>query len=259
MYGSVPAWRTLKKGVADGADVRELERNLVELGFDPKHGVTVDDHFGAATAKAVERWQKKLGAAQTGRVRLGTIVFLPGARLVGTLETEVGAQVQTGATIMQTSSTRQAVTVDLDTTKQSLAAVGNDVTVTLPSGDEVPGTISSVGKVAQSSSSSTQDQGQGQSSSTSTITVTIKLGSGPGVDLDQAPVSVAFAQQTRKNVLAVPVTALLSLLGGGYAVEVSDGTSQTHLVAVTPGLYAGGYVEITGDGIEQGTKVVVPQ
>jgi hypothetical protein len=60
-------------------------------------------------------------------------------------------------------------------------------------------------------------------------------------------------------VLAAPVTALIALAGGGYALEVSDGPGATHLVAVTPGLYAvGGLVEVQGDGITEGTTVVGP-
>ena len=53
LYGATPMWRRLEKGVADGADVEQLERNLLELGHDPS-GMTVDDHFDGATANAVK-------------------------------------------------------------------------------------------------------------------------------------------------------------------------------------------------------------
>ena len=59
--------------------------------------------------------------------------------------------------------------------------------------------------------------------------------------------------------LSVPTTALLSLAGGGFAIEVSDGGGRTHLVRVTPGLFsAGGFVEVQGD-VKEGQQVVVPQ
>ena len=59
------------------------------------------------------------------------------------------------------------------------------------------------------------------------------------------------------DVLTVPVAALLALAEGGYAVEVvSD--NQRQLVGVTTGLFAEGQVEITGNGITEGTVVVVP-
>jgi hypothetical protein len=53
------------------------------------------------------------------------------------------------------------------------------------------------------------------------------------------------------------VTALLALQGGGFGVEVVEG-SITRIEAVTPGLYSDdGYVEITGD-LKAGDKVTVP-
>jgi len=33
MYGSVPVYRRLSTSTTDGPDVRQLERNLVALGF----------------------------------------------------------------------------------------------------------------------------------------------------------------------------------------------------------------------------------
>ena len=49
-----------------------------------------------------------------------------------------------------------------------------------------------------------------------------------------------------------------ALAGGGYGVEVVDG-STTHYVKVTTGLYADGRVEITGDGLVEGTTVGMPR
>ena len=65
--------------------------------------------------------------------------------------------------------------------------------------------------------------------------------------------SVAFAAQREKNALSVPVTALVATPGGNYAVEVVEGKNR-HLVAVTPGLFAGGYVAISGN-VSEGTTV----
>jgi multidrug efflux pump subunit AcrA (membrane-fusion protein) len=73
-------------------------------------------------------------------------------------------------------------------------------------------------------------------------------------------VEVAITDRTVRNVLAVPVDALLARAAGGYAVEVvaSDGTHQ--LVRVSLGLFddAAGKVQASGPGLAAGQRVVVP-
>jgi hypothetical protein len=97
MYGSVPAYRTLKTGVSDGPDVSELNRNLIALAYDPNRAITNQDHFGEPTAAAVRRWQKAEGLSQTGQVELGRIIFAPGARRVTAVHVALG-QDPSGAT-----------------------------------------------------------------------------------------------------------------------------------------------------------------
>jgi hypothetical protein len=75
--------------------------------------------------------------------------------------------------------------------------------------------------------------------------------------LDQAPVVVSIVSATLENVLAVPVAALVVLSEGGYGVQVMTG-STTRYVAVHLGIFAGGLVQITADGLAEGTLVVVP-
>jgi hypothetical protein len=156
---------------------------------------------------------------------------------------------------MSTSSTRQVVTVAIDTGKASVARAGERVTVQLPSGNDIHGSVTSVGKVAQSSSSGSGSGGSGGSSSSSsgaTVSVTIAV-SASGQRLDQAPVTVLFEQSRVRNVLAVPVTALIATPGGGFAVEVVDASGH-HQVPVTPGLYTSGYVQIDG-AVQDGEQV----
>jgi hypothetical protein len=76
--------------------------------------------------------------------------------------------------------------------------------------------------------------------------------------MSNAPVSVRHVLQDRKDVLVVPVPALLALAEGGYGVEAVDGDTS-HIVAVQVGLFAAGFVEISGPGIEAGTKVGMPR
>jgi len=76
--------------------------------------------------------------------------------------------------------------------------------------------------------------------------------------LDVAAVSVLFTAAEHKDVLTVPVAALLALAEGGYGVEVVGG-SNSHYVRVETGLFANGRVEISGDGIAEGTAVGMPK
>jgi len=64
--------------------------------------------------------------------------------------------------------------------------------------------------------------------------------------------------ERRENVLTVPVTALLALREGGYGVEVITETGS-EIVAVDTGMFADGYVEISGEGITEGTVVGVAE
>jgi Putative peptidoglycan binding domain len=155
--------------------------------------------------------------------------------------------------ILQTTSTKLVVTVDLSASSQSEARVGNHVMVEMPAGKTVTGKISSVSSVAQSSSG-----GSGSGSSGSTIPVTVTLsGQHSGAGLDQAAVSVNFVRARARDVLSVPVTALLATAGGGYAVQETGAPHK--LIAVTTGLFAAGYVQISGAGIHPGVHVTDSQ
>jgi hypothetical protein len=174
----------------------------------------------------------------------------------------------TATALLQTSSTQLVATVNLDASKQSEAKVGEKVTVQMPAGNTVNGRITAVSPVAQSSSNNGNgnngngnngngNNGNGNSGS-STIPVTITLsGHQTGAGLDQAAVSVNFAQAKANNVLSVPVTALLAVAGGGYAVQ--EAAAPHSLIPVTTGLFAAGYVEISGSGIYPGLAVTDSQ
>jgi Putative peptidoglycan binding domain len=254
MYGSTPAYRDLGLGVEDGRDVRQLERNLAQLGFDPG---TVDSSFTSTTAAAVSDWQESVGLSQTGSVEVGRVVFLPGARRIGEHTTELGSVLAAGAEVLDTSSTRRVVTIELDAALQSLARKRSGVEVTLPDQSTVRGRITDVGRVAREKEDSSADAGAADPTAEPelVIDVTVRLRSARGLGrLDEAPVSVGLAQESRKNVLSVPVNALVARRGG-YGVELAVGG---RIVPVRTGLFAGGYVEVAGAGIREGTRVVVP-
>lgn len=252
-YGNLPPWRDLSVGVDDGPDVKQLEENLVALGYDPDHQVTVDEHFAAATAAAVKRWQDARGLDQTGKFTTGMpAAFLPWAARVQTVNATVGGQAAPGGPVYSVTSNVHQVSVDLDVSQQSYVKAGDRVDIVLPNGQHAGGRVSDVGRVAE-----TNGSGQEQ---TTTITVTIVLDHpNAGGRLDQAPVDVYVTTQTKRGVLAVPVTALLALREGGYAVETIDVAGQHHLVAVRLGVFSNGMVEASGPGLRAGMKVVTSQ
>ena len=257
LYGTLPLYRTLADGVDDGPDVKQLEQNLDALGYG--EGLTVDDHFTSATTDAVKAWQADRGLEETGRVDATQVVFVGHAVRVGEHKASVGDQVKPGTPVAAMAATTRVATVDLAADSASIAQVGDKADIELPSGRTVKGTITEVGKVATTPSPTSG--GSGGSSDEATIPVTIRVDQPRQTgDLDQAPVKVDFVKERKRNVLAVPVTALVALAEGGYAVEVSDPTTNTtHLVKVTTGLFAGGQVEVTGAGLRQGQRVVVPE
>ncbi len=66
-----------------------------------------------------------------------------------------------------------------------------------------------------------------------------------------------FAQAQASNVLSVPVTALLATAGGGYAVQ--EASAPHTVIPVATGLFAAGYVQISGRGIYPGLQVTDSQ
>ena len=247
LYGRVPAW-VLSLGV-HGADVRQLNTDLVRLGYvtsaelGPRAGWK---YFTAVTAAGLEGLQARLGLTVTGSLPLGQAVFLPAAIRVTKADVSLGSAAS--GTVLSATSARRVVTIALNADQQTEVKAGDEVSITLPDGSITPGRVSSVGKVASGSGSS------------ATVTVQVALRHPKAAKgLDQAPVTVAITTGSVRDVLVVPVNALLARAGGGYAVEVT-GPGGHHLVPVTPGVFddAAGLVQVTGTRLAAGQRVVVP-
>lgn len=246
LYGSLPAYRALRDGV-EGPDVRQLERNLSALGYT---GFTVDEEFTDATADAVREWQEDIGVEETGSVELGRVVFAPGRVRIDGQEAEVGGQIGQGGKVLSYTGLEKVVTVELEVAEQRLAKEGGAVTVTLPDGSVVTGKIEEVSTVIEPASG----QEEAQTKIELLVKLTEKKAQQAADAYALASVNVDFVAETRKDVLTVPVSALLALSEGGFGVEVvKDGVSS--YAAVTTGLFADGRVEISGAGIAEGTTV----
>lgn len=255
LLGSIPAYRTLAEGIDDGPDVLQLETNLSELGFDAQGALEVDETFDGSTRRAIEAWQASLETDETGILRLGSVVFLPTPIRVGGHLVEAGSEVSgipggggPAIPVLSVSSTEREVVFRLPTDRQDLVEVGDEVTIELPDETTTSGRVVEVSRVVR----------RDPLTPTATAYVEVRTEaidpSATGV-LDQAPVHVEVNREAAADVTAVPVTALIALAEGGYAVEVVNG-SGSQLVGVELGTFADNWVEVRG-AVEAGMRVVV--
>lgn len=241
LFGDTPLYRKLEPGVPPGPDVAELIANLRALGYrDPGR----DDEFGEGTHAALKRWQKKLGLAETGTLDPGDAVVLPGRVRIDAVTAQPGAAAN--AELFAYTSVEKAVSATLDPRQVDTAVVspGTKVTLTLPDGAETPGTVGAI-----TTEASDED---GEPARAATITIDDQ---NAVASVDSGPVQVRVVTGIRAGVLAVPVTALLALGEGGYALQVVSG-GRTRLLGVRTGMFAGDLVEVTGDGLAEGMRVV---
>lgn len=259
MYGAIPMYRDLKAGDT-GVDVEQLETNLAELGYDE---LTVDDEFTWRTEIAVQEWQSDLGAEETGVVAQPDVVFVPEGGRVDLLHTDVGGTVTPGSAVLDVTGSDQVVSLDVEVEDRELLEVDTEVTVQLPAGGTVDGTVTAT-DVVPGDSDSSDDEGMGggddeaAGSEDAIVQVEVALAEEADESLLGSPVDVVLDVDEREDVLVVPVNALLALADGGYGLEVvaDDGTTST--VEVETGLFADGEVEIEeAAGIDEGTVVGV--
>lgn len=255
--------RDLTIGVSDGADVKLLEQMLVAGGFDPSKSITIDDHFDAATAYAVVLWRTANGLAPTDAdvvVPKGSFVVVPSGLFVGTALVANGTALPADADVLTLTSAAREVTTTAPIGDATFAA-GATIDVEFPDGTIQPGTVINVGNVATNTSN--------VPGATPSVTITIHVDNIPAsVDsFVEIPVTLRVVAQSEPKAFVVPVSALVALAEGGYALEVSDGASTTattgtgpptHLIAVTPGLFTDGFVSVTGTDVQAGLDVVVP-
>ncbi|MFG2001548.1 peptidoglycan-binding protein [Spirillospora sp. NPDC048911] len=250
LRGAVPVYRDLSQG-SKGADVRQLNASLVALGYATKAEIDPgSDYFGTATYYALRKLQDKAGLTETGVLARGQAVFVPETALRITKISAVrGGAAARGAVVLRASSTRRQITISLHAGRQGEVAAGDKVTISLPSGKSTPGVVSSVGKVAT----------KGDKTTTVDVRIRPSRPRETGM-LDQAPVQVSIVTETAKDVLSVPVNALLAQARGGYCVEVVATDGAHRLIPVTTGLFddSAGTVQVSGKGLAAGQNVVVP-
>ncbi|MDQ4052067.1 MAG: efflux RND transporter periplasmic adaptor subunit [Actinomycetota bacterium] len=247
--GTVPAWRDLASDVTDGPDVRQFEEALDGMGYPAYYDMEVDGDWTWVTTIAVEEWQEDRNLAETGELPLGTIVFTEGDLRVASSLVDEGDSIQPGTPVLNVSDSERHVTVDLSTTQRHLAPLGGKGALSFPDGTAAEGTITDV-TVVPAADAQSED----------TLAVTIEPVGKKSVatvaeQLDGASVVVSFSDTLAEDRLIVPVTALVALTDGGFAVEVVTG-DENKLVTVTAEGFADSSVAVSGN-LAEGDRVVV--
>ncbi|WP_153040545.1 hypothetical protein [Actinoplanes sp. TFC3] len=246
-YGSMPLYRTITGENLLGRDVRIVLENLRALGYrtGTQPWVKGQKDGEAVLTKdliaAIKRWQTNLGRPANGQIAVGDIEVLSGAVRIDAVSVQPGAPAN--GPLMSVTSTRKVITVDAEPADAATIKMGDRVTVTLPDDGTAKARVTSVSRIVATE--------EGTSAPKMAVSVIVddpkKL-----AELDSADVRVDFPGRSAKDVLAAPIEALVALAEGGYAVQAPSG-----LVAVQTGMFADGWVEIRGDGLDEGTDLVV--
>ncbi|MEU8819257.1 peptidoglycan-binding domain-containing protein [Actinoplanes sp. NPDC048796] len=247
-YGGMPLYRPIAGPNLVGRDVGIVAKNLRALGYRIGHQPsTVRDGEGVLTAdliKAVKRWQEDNGLPPTGTIAVGDVEVQSGAVRVDSITVQPGSPANTE--LMTVTSTRKVITVSAELDTAAGLGRGDHVTVTLPDDRTVKARILSVGRALAS-----PEGGVADGAAKLTVLVTADKPADLA-RLDSAGVQVNVAGKVAEDVLAAPVEALVALTEGGYAVQGPDG-----LVGVTTGMFADGWVQVSGPGLAEGMDVVV--
>lgn len=252
LAGALPAWRDFESGMSRGEDVRQLEANLAAFGL---FRGDVDTEFTALTTQAIKAWQKQIGVEQSGAIERSAILFAEKDIRIAEQKGSVGANVGDGTELYLVSSLEKSVSVQLNLNDQGLAVLDAPVAIALPTGVETGGVVSGIGAPVEKS---------GADPSTPTafvLPVTVTLTDPAAAnEFSRASVTVRFSSALSADALTVPVEALLAIDDQTFAVEIqnADPERARQRIAVATGAFGSGRVEISGDGISEGLRVVVP-
>jgi hypothetical protein len=208
---------------------------------------TVREGDGVLTTSlmsAIKRWQKTVGLDPTGILDLSDVVVTKSAVRVADVLAQPGDEAS--GDLMTVTATTKSVTVPVESLDIRSIRSGGRVTVVLPDRSTAAGRVAAISTTVQADQDDTSD------ARPTKINVTVSLDDPQAVKgIDSAPVQARFQGESKKDVLAVPVGALLALREGGYAVRLAGG----RLVPVDTGMFAKGLVEISGRGVSEGMKV----
>ena len=267
MFGNTPAWRDMKEGMPPGEDVHQLKLNLIALGYGTIKTLGSDWNFNPATTAAITKLQADMNLILSGEILLGEVVFTPGTSLVKSSSTlksvgdkmnvgtelfyltpieKVETKIESDGSVKIQRESLQAVEIQVDVSDRGLVNEGSKVEIELPDESLVEGTVREVATLAV-----VPQEGD------PFLEVLIAVeGTTEYFEWTGATVTINVTKELASGVLASPVNGLLALLSGGYALEIVTATG-TNLIPVETGIYADGWVEVSGPGLQPGTEIIV--
>ena len=244
--GTTPLYRTLHEPGTAGRDVATVLKNLTALGYATGEKAPAtrsgDVVLTDGLIAAVKRWQRDRRMADDGVLEAGDVVVMSAPVRVDTVTAGVGDSA--AGDLLSVTPTTRTVTAQVGVAEAASLVKGDPVTLRMPDGATAPGRIGAIANVATAAA-------EEQPGSPQEVAVTIETKVSPR-GLDGGGVDISVPGRTRKRVLAAPVTALLALREGGYALQLPD----ERLLPVRTGLFAMGMVEVSGPGITEGLTVV---
>lgn len=242
--GKVPAFRDIGENTK-GADVAQLQRMLVDLGYLGRGAA--DGTARPSTVAAIKAWQKHLGVERSGVVSAGDVVFVPTLPTRVSLVAEVvhrGATLAGGEDAVNGLSASPVFRIPVTEQQAGLLTAGVRVQISSPEGDTWEG---------HAGDQSTDQNGA--------ITVTVTGSDGATICGDgcgqipvtgQVSLAATIITVEPERGLVVPSAALVTGADGQVAVIGEDGTR----LPVTVGTSAKGMSIVSG--VDAGTRVRVP-
>lgn len=238
LLSATPLFRDLRTGIADGPDVQAVEAELQALGY---RGFTVDEHFDAATATAVRRWEEDLGREDPdGVVMVGEVQLLDEPTAVLEHRAQVGDLLEPGDAVLVLGAESRVIEADVEAAEVGAWAVGTVLEVGWADGTTSTGSVVEVGRDVVDSQ----------------VEIVVALAEGAGADAPiGSRVDLVRTVAERSGVVAVPVSAVVQG-DGGPAVRLV-GSRRDRRVDVELGIVDDGWVEVTS-GLEVGAAVRLP-
>ncbi|MEV4018806.1 peptidoglycan-binding protein [Nonomuraea angiospora] len=244
------AVRVAKEAEATAAQALSRARKVSPLRQKVTHSIA---NLADAQALLAE-FRKTYGVS----VPAGEIVFLP--KLPARIDK---AEVKPGDTIegkvATVTSSAFAVTGSVEAKEAKLLRAGQEASMETMDGTQLPATLSAVGEAAKTEEKPGEEDNE---SETGSVPVLLTPGSAKALkSLVGSPMTVRISVgSTEGEVLAVPVTAVVTSADGRPRVRVALDGDRTREVEVRTGLTADGDVEVKpvrAGELKEGDRVVV--